>query len=72
MLHTNLQGNRSSSSEKKKIFKGFLLYGRGGHLGHVTSIIYIKFHFLVPESLHKKIGKNGSVVSEKTSFNYHR
>ena len=31
---------------EKKIFK----YGRGGNLGHVTSIISLDFHFLVPES----------------------
>ena len=36
-----------------KIFEG---YGRGGHFGHVTSLIYINFHFLVPESFHTKIG----------------
>ena len=26
----------------------------GGHLGHVTSIMSSDFHFLVPESFHKK------------------
>ena len=30
------------------------IYGRGGHLGHVTSIMSSDFHFLVPESLHTK------------------
>ena len=38
----------------KKIFKGFTIYGRGGHLGHVTSIMSSDFHFLVPKSFHKK------------------
>ena len=28
------------------------IYGHGGHLGHVTSIISSDFHFLVPESFH--------------------
>ena len=37
-----------------EIFKAFLLNGRGGHLGHMTSIISTNFHFLVPESLHSK------------------
>ena len=32
----------------------FFIYGRGGHLGHVTSIMLIRFNFLVPESLHIK------------------
>ena len=31
------------------------MYGRGGHLGHVT-IMSSDFHFLVPESFHKKFG----------------
>ena len=34
---------------EKKIFEGFTIYGRGGHLGHVTRIMYTNFHFLVPE-----------------------
>ena len=41
---------------EKKIFEGFLPYRRGGHLGHVTSIISLDFHFLVPESFHIKFG----------------
>ena len=33
---------------EKKIFKRVLtIYGRGGHLGHVTSIISSDFHFHV-------------------------
>ena len=40
---------------EKRIFKGFFsIYGHGGHLGHVTSIMSSDFHFLVPESFHKK------------------
>ena len=41
---------------EKMIFKGFTIYGRGGHLGHVTSIISSDFYFLVPESFHTKFG----------------
>ena len=43
---------------EKKIFEGFLPYGRGSHLGHVTSIVAINFHFHVhvPKSLHTKFG----------------
>ena len=29
------------------------IYGHGGHLGHVTSIMSSDFHFLVPESFQK-------------------
>ena len=41
----------------EKIFEGFLPYmGRGGHFGHVTSIMSSDFRFLVPESFHKEFG----------------
>ena len=53
---------------EKKILKGFTIYGHGGHLGHVTNIILVIFYFHVPKSLHKKIAKNGPVVSEKSMF----
>ena len=44
---------------EKKIFEGFLtIFGHGGHLGHVTSIMSSDFHFLVPESCHKKFGSD--------------
>ena len=48
----------------------FTIYGRGGHLGHVTSIISSDFHFLVPESFHKKLVQIGTVVSEKNRFEF--
>ena len=42
---------------EKKIFEGFFtIYGHGGHLGHVTSIMSSDFHFFVPESFHTKFG----------------
>ena len=44
---------------EKKIFKGFLTYmGMAAIFGHVTSIMSSDFHFLVPESFHKKIGSD--------------
>ena len=49
--------------------KGFYhIYGRGGHLGHVTSIMLINFYFLVPER--QNLVQNGSVVSEKIRFEF--
>ena len=41
-----------------------------GHLGHVTSIMLIIFHFPVPESIHKTLVMNGIVVSEKIWFEF--
>ena len=38
---------------EKNIFEVFFtIYGNGGHLGHVTSIMPSDFHFLLPESFH--------------------
>ena len=55
----------------EKIFEGFFtICGHGGHLGHVTSIMSSAFHFLVPESFHKKIGSDRQVVSEKIRFGF--
>ena len=54
MLHTKFRGNRSADSGEEKFQRVFTIYGRGGHLGHVTSIISSDFHFLVPESFHTK------------------
>ena len=40
---------------EKKIFEVFFtIYWHGGHLGHVTSIMLINIHFLVPESFYTK------------------
>ena len=50
---------------EKKIFKGFIIYGCGGHLGHVTSIMSSNVCFLVHESFHTKFGSDGTEVSEK-------
>ena len=42
---------------ERKIFEGFFtIYGHGGHLGNVTTIVSINFHCLVPESLYIKFG----------------
>ena len=46
---------KSAHRFRRRFLKGFTIYGRGGHLGHVTSIMSSDFHFLVPESFHKKI-----------------
>ena len=44
---------------EKKIFKVFFtIYGHGGHLGHVTSIMSSDFHFPVLESFHTKFGSD--------------
>ena len=58
MLHTKFCGNRPAGSGEKDFWRVFTIYGRGGHLGHVTSIISSDFPFLVPESFHTKFGSD--------------
>ena len=41
---------------EKKIFKGFTIYGHGGHLGHVTWTICINFLSPLLRRLHIKFG----------------
>ena len=54
MLHTKHHGNRSAGSREENFQRVSTIYGHGGHLGHVTSIMSSDFHFLVTESFHKK------------------
>ena len=54
MLHTKFRENLHAGSGEEDFEGFFTIYGRGGHLGHVTSIMSSNFHFLVPESLHTK------------------
>ena len=35
MLHTKFRGNRPAGSREEDFWRGFTIYGRGGHLGHV-------------------------------------
>ena len=56
MLHTKFRRNQSTGSWEEDFWRVFTIYGHGDHLGHVTTIVSINFHFLVPESLHLKFG----------------
>ena len=58
MLHTKFRGNQPAGSGEEDFWRVFTIYGRGGHLGHVTSIMLINFHYLVSESSHKKFGSD--------------
>ena len=58
MLHTKFCGNRPAGSGEKDFLRAFTIYGHGGHLGHVTSIMSSDFHFLVLESFHTKFGSD--------------
>ena len=66
MLHTKFRGNRSAGSGEEDFQRVFTIYGHGGNLGHVTSIMSSDLHFLVSESFHKNLIP--IVVSEKIRF----
>ena len=36
MLHTKSQGHQPTGSGEEDFYKAFIIYGRGGHLCHVT------------------------------------
>ena len=54
MLHTKFHENRPAGSGEEDFLRVFTIYEHGGHLGHVTRIMFKKNHLLVPESLHTK------------------
>ena len=58
MLHTKSRGIRPTGSGEKYFRLVFTIWGRGGHIGHVTSIMSSDFHFLIPESFHTKFGSD--------------
>ena len=62
MLHTKFRGNRPDGS-REDFKRVFTIYGHGGHLDHMTSIMSLDFHFLVPEINHKKF-----VLDRQSSF----
>ena len=55
----------------KKIFKRvFTIYGHGGHLGHVTSIMSSDFFSLYLKAFIKIFVQIGKVVSEEIRFKF--
>ena len=55
MLQTKFRGNRSTGSVED-FRRVFTIYGHGGHLGQLTSIILINCYFHALKSLHTKFG----------------
>ena len=59
IFNTTYQAPRSSNFWFWRIFlKGFTLYGRGGHLGHVTRTIWTNCSFPIIRSLHMEFEFN--------------
>ena len=57
MLHAKFQDNCLLGSGED-FFKVFTIYGRGGHLGHLTWTIYINFGSPFSRRLHMKFGSD--------------
>ena len=70
MLNTKFPGNQLASSTEEDFQRIFTIYGRGSHLGHVTSIMLSDFHFFVPETFIQNLVQIGTVVSEKIQFEF--
>ena len=56
MLPAKPQGHWPFGSGEEDFRKVFTIYGRGGHLGHVTQTLRTKFCSLIPLRLHMKFG----------------
>ena len=68
MLHTKFRGNPPASS--RDFLRVFTIYGRGGHVCHVTSIMYQIFISLYLKAFIQSLVKIGTVVSEKIQFEF--
>ena len=70
MLHTKFRGNWPAGSGEEDFLRVFTIYGRGGHLGHLTSIMLIIFISLYLKAFIQILVHNGSVISEKIRFEF--
>ena len=68
MLHTNFHGNRPGDSGIDDFLMVFTIYGHGGNLGHVTSIILTFFISMYLKAYIQTLVKNVPVFSEKSRF----
>ena len=65
MIYASCQVPLKSVYLEKKIFEGVLPYMDGGHLGHMTWIIYIYIGSLFIEMSHVNLASIGQAVLEK-------
>ena len=56
MLHIKFREHRPAGSGEENFLRVFTIFGRGGHLGHVTWTIYINVRSPFPRRLHIKFG----------------
>ena len=71
MLQTKFHGNQPAGSGEEDFNWVLIIYGHGGHLGHVTTIMSSDFLFPCTWKLSlKKLVQIGNVVSEKILFEF--
>ena len=58
MIHTKFLGNQPKGSRERYFQKVLNIYGHGGHLGHLTSIISTNFIFIYLKDYIQKLVKN--------------
>ena len=56
MPHIKFRENRPAGSGEEDFLRVFTIYGRGGHLGHVTQMPRTNFRSPYPRRLHIKFG----------------
>ena len=55
---------------RRRFLRGFTIYGHGGHLGHVTSIMSSDVIALYLKTFIQNLVQIGTVVSEKIGFEF--
>ena len=56
MLHSKFRENRPIGSGEEDFLRVFTIYGRGGHLGHVTQMPRTKYRSPYSRRLHIRVG----------------
>ena len=56
MLHTKFRENRPAGSGEEDFGRVFTIYGRGGHLDHLTQMSRTKYRSPYRRRLHIKFG----------------
>ena len=70
MLHAKFRGNRPAGSGEEDFKRDFTIYGHGGHLGRVTSIMSSDFISLKLKAFIKNLVQSGKVVFEEIGFEF--
>ena len=68
MLHTKFRENQLASSGEEDFEGFFTIYGRGGHVGHVTQMPQTNFRSPYPRRLHINLALIWQTVLEKKMF----